>query len=300
MTRSFTKGTALICMLLTLMCTNSLLVAKAQGQTQFRDASLTLESGSSFNPPPGKVWIIVNDLNMEDRSRIELSDESPIFIIWTKNATIGNDVHIVAKGRDGISPGEAGKDAPTVVLIIENINEVRGLTISATGGSGSNGERGGKGRNGREASCSGDGAQDGGRGGVGGPGGDAGNGGKVFLLVPQAASGYGITINARAGRAGSGGLGGPGGDGGRGKDRCGVWPYWKRGSGNAGPQGAKGPSGEIGMAGIFRTYTIADFQERTIANTLTAIASVLNREGYGGDASELSTILQSGIPSSNQ
>lgn len=300
MTTSFTRIVRLICILVTLIWTTAPSVANAQGQPGIRDATLTVKRDSNYSVPPGNVWVIVNNLNMEDGSRIELSDETSIFIIWAKNATIGNDTRVVAKGRDGTSPGDHGKNAPTVALIIENINTIKGLTISAIGGSGYDGRRGDKGVNGREASCSGEGAQDGRRGGDGGRGGNAGRGGNVFLVLPQTASGYGITTNASAGRAGSGGLGGLGGDGGRGKNKCGVWPYWKRGAGSAGSEGSRGPDGKPGRDGIFRTYTIESFEEETIADTLTGIVSVLRDEGYGRDAGALSVILGSGVLNSNQ
>lgn len=255
--------------------------------------------GSTVSIPSDRVGLLVDYFHMGDHSRINLPKETSLFFIRAKKADIGNKTLIVSEGKDGGRPGEPGLDAPTFVLIMENVESPIGLTIEGIGGAGSNGERGRKGPPGRAARCGGDGAGNGGRGGAGTSGGNAGNGGNAFLIVPNHAKDLGVSFRLGSGRHGTGGPGGPGGDGGRGKKKCGVWPYWKRGPGSSGPVGPNGPDGQEGRSGESEIYYVSDFQEKTVSKKLEGIISWLQREGYSDDANTLRSVISKIIQSSN-
>ena len=265
----------------------------AAGDTIIRDGNYRVEPGTVARVPSGLIAILVDHLEMGDGSRIELSDETPLFVIRARRATVGNNTAIVAKGRDSTEAGRAGAEGSTIVVILKEVKRVDGLSIVSIGGDGAVGATGYRGRAGREAKCVGAEAGNGGRGGDGGPGGDGGNGGKVFLVLPSEATGYGIATITRPGQFGKGGKGGAGGPGGRGKNRCGPWPYWKRGSGNPGPPGSAGIDGQLGEWGMFRTYAVSDFEVETLRNTFSDIISALKRGGHDRDAEHLRAVLES-------
>ncbi|MDE0044915.1 MAG: hypothetical protein OXU19_03505 [bacterium] len=262
---------------------------------QVENGTLKVEAGAVATVAPGKTAILVDSLIMEEASQIELSDETPLFLLWAKHVMAGNGTRIIAQGRAGETPGGDGKDGPTVVLILEDVNNVRGLTVASIGGDGAQGRSGDRGTRGKDASCSSaSSGGNGGKGGNGGRGGNAGSGGRVFLIVPQNSSGYGISMITQPGNAGEGGAAGPGGDGGAGKRNCGIWPYFHLGSGDRGPSGSKGGSGTEGKWGGFRTYTVENFQEETLADRLSNIIEVLREGGYPGDADALRAVLDAG------
>ena len=264
----------------------------AAGDTVIRDGNYRVEPSMVTRVPSGLIAILVDHLEMGDGSRILLSEETPLFVIRARRATVGNNTAIVAKGRDGTDAGRAGAEGSTIVVILEEVKKVDALSIVSIGGDGAVGATGYRGRAGRTAECIGAEAGNGRRGGDGGPGGDGGNGGKVFLVLPREATGYGIATITRPGQFGEGGKGGAGGPGGRGKDRCGLWPYWKRGSGNPGLPGSDGIDGQPGEWGMFRTYAVSDFEEETLRNTFSDIISVLKRGGHDRDAEDLRAVIE--------
>lgn len=263
------------------------------------DAEYTVTAGSTAQIPAGNYAVLVERFTMGDGSRIEISDDTPLFVIRAKEVVIGNNTMIFGRGRDGEN-GEAGEDGtrggngPTIVLLAEKQN-IQGLSIIANGGKGGSGGSGHRGSGGREASCSGSGAGNGGPGGRGGNAGDGGNGGDIFVILPRDTSGYGISLNVSGGESGEAGRGGPGGAGGRGRRRCGPWPYWSRGEGSPGPTGPAGAPGVGGEQGVFRTYHLEDFEPATIADQLEDIISLLHAGGYAGDAAALQAVLDAGV-----
>lgn len=265
------------------------------------DAEYTVPPGAINQVPAGNSAILVERFTMGDGSRIEISDDTPLFVIRAKEAVVGNDTTIFGRGRHGEDGaggtgehGSPGANGPTIVLLAEQQN-IQGLNIVALGGAGGSGGSGQGGSAGREASCSGSGAGNGGPGSSGGNGGNSGNGGNIFIVLPRDTSGYGISLNVNWGEPGEAGRGGPGGAGGAGRNRCGPWPYWRRGAGSPGPAGPAGASGERGERGMFRTYHIEDFEPATIVDQLEDIISLLNDGGYAGDAEALQAVLEAGV-----
>ena len=275
-------------------------IVTAQSGT-IRNAEYTVPPGTVQQVPAGNSAILVERFTMGDKSRIDISDETPLLVIRAKKAVIGNDTMIFGRGRNGDDGtagtgegGQAGKKGPTIVLLAEEQN-IQGLSIVAVGGSGGNGGSGSPGFPGQEAKCSSRDAGNGGPGGPGGDGGDGGGGGNIFVVLPRDTSGYGLSLNVNWGEPGEGGQGGVGGPGGRGKNRCGIWPYWKKGAGSSGPAGPNGSLGEHSHRGMFRTYHIEDFEPGTIIDQLNDIISLLNNSGYAGDAEALRTVLEAGV-----
>lgn len=274
-------------------------VTSAMAQAAIVDADYTVPQGTTNQVAAGKSAILVDQFNMGDGSRIELSDKTPLLIIHAKRALIGNDTAIIGRGQDGADgtiggSGEAGRNGPTIVLIFEH-QDIKGLSVAALGGNGGNGGTGHAGAAGREASCSSRDAENGGPGGKGGNGGNSGNGGNIFVVLPRDTAGYGISLNVNWGEPGNGGVGGPGGPGGRGKNRCGPWPYWKKGAGSPGGTGPSGKPGDTGHRGMFRTYHLDNFESGAIYSQLERIISLLDSSGYRGDSDALRVILESGL-----
>ena len=277
-----------------------LAVTTATAQTvAIVDAKYTVPAGTTNLIPAGKSAILVEEFNLADGARIEISEKSPLLIIHAKEANVGNNATIIGRGRDGHDgrtgePGEVGRNGPTIVLIFEQ-QDIRGLSVAALGGNGGDGGTGHAGAAGREAKCSGRDAENGGPGGKGGTGGNSGNGGHIFVVLPKDTGGYGISLNVNSGEPGSAGSGGPGGPGGRGKNRCGPWPYWKKGAGSHGATGPAGSPGNSGDGGTFRTYHVGDFVPDSMYSQLEKIISLLADGGYAGDADALRAVLESGL-----
>ena len=284
------------------VCVMAIPTATATGQSgAVVDAEYTVPSGTTRQVPAGNAAILVERFTMGDESRIEISDETPLFVIRAKEAIIGNDTIITGLGRNGEggnagtgAPGQAGANGPTIVLIVEQ-QDIRGLNIAALGGDGGDGGKGQTGARGQEAECDGAAATNGRTGGRGGRGGDSGNGGHIFFILPRDTGGYGVSLNVNWGEPGNGGQGGDGGPGGRGKNKCGIWPYWKRGAGSGGAPGPTAKPGERGHRGMFRTYHIEDFEPATITAQLEAIISLLANSGYAGDARALQAVLEARV-----
>lgn len=210
-------------------------------------------------------------VNFGDNSTLILSSD---WNLRAQSLQIGNNVHIIGKGVDGVAGehGGPGKDAKADctdgsngkdgkagknggnglnIFIQADKAEIGSLMAKIPGGSGGNGGAGGDGGKGGKAdrsdSCPG------GRGGDGGNGGKAGNGGDGGRLRLSGSwkcldkTRDCITVYAERGEAGQPGSGGKGGAGGPGR---GAWllgggqPSGSRG--NDGEYGAEGESGETG------------------------------------------------------
>ena len=118
--------------------------ALAQQGAVIRDATLVVEANTMVQVPRGRTGILVDRFVMEEGSTLSVSDETPLLVIRAKSATAGNRTRIVAQGRDGVGTQGAGANGPTVILILEDVDEVRGLTVASTGGDGTDGEPGAK------------------------------------------------------------------------------------------------------------------------------------------------------------
>lgn len=269
---------------------------EASENAVMKNATYAVPANEKVTAPAGRVAMLIDQFNMGEGSSIEFSDTTSLFIVHAKHASIGNRAQILAKGRDGQFPTGAGQSGPTVILILEDVRNVSGLTVSALGGNGANGKDGAKGSKGRQARClswpGGGDAGNGKAGGNGTSGGNAGDGGKIFLVLPREASGYGITMVVAPGRPGIGGKGGEGGAGGRGKECCGPFCTWSKGWGSSGADGQPGNPGNPGYPGVFRTYTVDLFDRQTVSTQLEDIVSFLNENGFAEDAAALRMVVQ--------
>ena len=270
-----------------LMCSN----AYADECVEVRDGAFALGVNEHCDFSTGQRAILVDRFEMGDGSLLTFA-KAPLLVIQAKKAVIGNAAAIVGRGQDGDSREPNGTGGPTIVVIFEDVQNVRGLLVSSTGGDGVDGETGKKGEKGRNARCFEYGATDGEPGGQGGNGGNSGDGGRIYLVLPESASGYGISLLAAPGEVGKGGKGGPGGDGGTGKSNKDCAYITSRASGSPGPTGDPGEPGVSGEWGVFRTYTFNDAEagERMVEK-LKQIISVLKEGGYGEDAEALRAVL---------
>ena len=264
--------------------------AVAQG---IRDGNLVVENGQVLQLNPGRVGYFVERVTLGDGSRIIAPAATRAFVLHANQVNVGNDTAILARGRDGAGARENERDGPTIVLIFRSLERVQGLHIASVGGDGVPGKDGERGANGRPGSCSGGLApgRPGGNGRDGARGGDAGDGGRIFLVLPEGASGYGISMNTAAGEPGRGGAGGPAGQGGRGKV-CWNFPKLKVSAGGKGNPGWAGAEGEPGSLGQFRTFTFNDSRPgASIEDRLRSIVAILRGGGYAGDAEALKAVL---------
>ena len=99
------------------------------------DAAYSVPQGTVNRVPAGNYALLVEQFAMGDGSRIEISEETPLFVIRAKNATVGNDTAIIGIGRDGRSgedgigeEGQPGANGPTIVLVAEQ-QGIQGLNI---------------------------------------------------------------------------------------------------------------------------------------------------------------------------
>lgn len=264
--------------------------AVAQG---VRNGSLVVENGQAVNLESGRVGYFVQTLTLGDGSRIIVPPATRTFVLDANRVNIGNGVAISAKGQDGLSASEPERHGPTIVLIFRTLERVQGLYVTSKGGDGIPGEAGRPGSKGKAADCSllKEGGN-GGNGGNGGRGGDAGHGGWIFLVLPEDASGYGISLNTAPGEPGRGGDGGAAGRGGRGKT-CWKVPSLKVGSGRDGKPGSPGSDGKPGRLGQFRTLTFNDSKQGAgLEDRLRSIIVILRKGGYAGDAEALKAVLE--------
>ena len=268
-------------------------IATAAGQG-IRDGNLVVGNGQALELNSGRVGYFVETLTLGDGSRIVVPPATRTFVLHANRVNVGNGAAILARGRDGSGAHEPERDGPTIVLIFRELERVQGLHVASVGGDGVEGKPGKPGATGAEGHC-GLARYDGdlgGKGGNGARGGDAGHGGKVFLVLPQDASGYGISMNTAPGEPGQGGPGGVGGRGGRGKI---CWKYPIRievDAGDQGHPGQPGPDGEAGRLGRFTTFTFDDRQHGAkLEDRLQRIVAILNDGGYTGDAEALRAVL---------
>ena len=215
---------------------------------------------------------------MGDNATIEIAQEVGALRIYAKEVSLGSNVRIVGRGRNGTGgsdghsfgaarqrergrggtrggPGSSGKDGKHVEIIM-GLRSVGSLHVDVGGGSGGNGGRGGNGGKGGEASCNRGRGRNGGNGGPGGAGGAGGSGGNVSIRFWP--NGDSLDIGAMSfdvtggdgGRPGDGGSPGAGGDGRRCPPSGPI--IYRRGGGSAGRAGSMGAEGERGSAGSRR------------------------------------------------
>lgn len=264
----------------------------AAEQGIFQDGIYHVKSKTVVRVEKGPVAILVEDFNMGSKSAIELSPATPLFVVHARRATVGNSARIVGKGRNGESRNPNGRPGPTIVVIFEDIHEVRGLTIAALGGDGVDGSKGPDGSDGRPAQCMFAEGTNGRPGGDGGDGGNSGDGGRIYLILPQHASGYGITMITAPGEVGRKGPPGRGGAGGRGKV-CLKFPFKvQRSGGRDGPDGNPGSPGTPGNPGNFMTLTFDPGDKNTLVDQLDKIDAILREGGREQDAQTLRALLR--------
>jgi hypothetical protein len=219
-------------------------------ETTIQQAELRVLSGDTYHIPEGTALILVDNLVVEDNAKIVVTPGTELLTIRSNTTVFGKNTIIFAKGTDG-GYGEPGENGTSLHLFFGNVT-FNGSTIDSRGGNGGHGTKGAKGRRGRDAECSGADATNGGPGGKGNPGGTGGRGGDISIIYTSAGP-LKLLLRPEGGQGGAGGDGGDGGDAGGGKTRCGVWPYWSRGSGYGGAQGSHG---EPGLDGQWGDYVI--------------------------------------------
>ena len=213
-------------------------------------------------------WIV------EDGATIQLGDDVDAWRIEAADVSIGSDVRILGRGRDGVpgsygrpgrwggprelggnggagthgSDGSAGKNA----TIVMGVREIHGLTIDVRGGRGGNGGHGGRGGKGGRAACGPPnmgGGRNGGTGGAGGNAGHGGNGGSVAVRYWPLADSVPLSIVAVV-TPGDPGVPGSGGQGGiRGEAR--MCRLITEGPGAPGSPGGPGSGGVRGTDGQY-------------------------------------------------
>ena len=217
--------------------------------------------------------LIVGKLILGEDSTLRVPITSAPFLIIAEETIAGRGSSIDARGNDGQDStvlggsGSEGQSGLNLRLFLGNLAS-SGLQVFASGGSGGSGGQGPQGAPGSEASCLGSDATNGSPGGTGGNGGDGGDGGNIFAAISSDSTELNIFLISDAVAGGEGGSGGAGGPGGRGKERCGIWPYWKRGSGD---NGAAGKNGARGMLGESGERTMCIVQDAKLQEALTTI-----------------------------
>ena len=165
-------------------------------------------------------------------------------------------VEAVGHGKHG-SDGERGRDGVDVEITM-GLLSFGDLEIDVGGGDGGNGTKGGDGGAGSRGSCSdickGGPGGNGGRGGQAGAGGNGGNISIAYWIVSLGrvagpVEGQNLIAFVKGGSGGRPGDGGKAGRGGAGTGNCGIWPYFRRGSGTSGHRGAKGTEALPGLNG---------------------------------------------------
>ena len=155
-----------------------------------------------------------------------------------------------AHGNTGLNgyKGMDGQNGSNLVLDLGIIEELGSLDIDLSGSSGGEGGQGGEGGKGGDATCSCS-SGDGGTGGKGGTGGTGGTGGNLTMIYCQNIGvqpilSNSIKVHQKGGMGGAPGKGGMPGPGGQGHEKCGIFPYFKMGSGSNGQLGLSGNSGD--------------------------------------------------------
>ena len=196
--------------------------------------------------------LVVDKLVLGANSKLVIPSGTSWYLIVAKETIADRGSSIIARGDNGesavVAGGDGGdaKSGTDLVLFFGRLAS-SGLRVITEGGTGGSGHAGRQGTAGSEASCLGSDATGGGPGGDGGNAGDGGDGGDISVVIGPDSTGINLDFVSDGGFPGQVGAAGKGGPGGRGKNRCGPWPYWKKG---AGPNGAPGNSGDPGTSGV--------------------------------------------------
>ena len=95
------------------ICVMAMPTAIATAQSgAITDAEYSVPPGTVNQVPAGNFAILVERFTMGDGSRIEISDETPLFIIHAKKAVVGNDTMIVGRAAMVMTakPGQDSMD----------------------------------------------------------------------------------------------------------------------------------------------------------------------------------------------
>lgn len=229
-----------------------------------------IRPGDKTTLSPTDEHLLVRKLILGESSTLVVSPQGSSFLIVAQETFAGRGSSIVAKGSNGRTASEEGRDGGhgadgTNLRIFFGKLASDGLQVVTGGGSGGDGATGARGQRGSDASCVGSGAGDGHAGKRGGNGGNGGNAGSLQVAVSPRSTGLNFSLSAEGGIGGNRGSGGLGGPGGRGVNRCGPWPYWSRGGGRSGSRGPSGNPGDDGDSRKDRMCIIQDGSDAQMA-----------------------------------